>query len=131
MTKNLSLCFLLLLICASPAICQSIKNDVLKAADKDSRLFKMDKAVWKQFRNKHFAYTSDYFKPQAANVGDTAMLSDSVYVTAYRQAAYARTLHRHTTGHYILVYGGIYFVATVITFIAVFISISHHGTYGS
>ena len=58
---------------------------------------------------------SAYFKPVAANVSNKALLGDSVYVIAYRQAAYAKTRHRHTAGHYVL-WGGV--ALTVVVLVA-------------
>jgi len=44
-----------------------------------------------QFRKEYRVVSSDYFKPTASVVRDAALLKDSVYVQAYRQAAYKKT----------------------------------------
>jgi len=49
--------------------------------------------------------SSDYFKPAASAVSDTALLRDSVYVNAYREKAWQRTRHRRTVGHYVSITG--------------------------
>jgi hypothetical protein len=52
-------------------------------------------------------YTSDYFKPSKTTTKDTALLNDSVYVKAFRNAAYQHTTARRTAGHYIAIWGGV------------------------
>jgi hypothetical protein len=52
-------------------------------------------------------YTSDYFKPSKITTKDTALLNDSVYVKAFRNAAYQHTTVRRTAGHYIAIWGGV------------------------
>lgn len=44
-----------------------------------------------QYCKEYRTVTSDYFKPTASTVRDTALLKDSAYVQAYRQAACKRT----------------------------------------
>lgn len=125
MVKILMLCVLLLLIALPVALCKTAKDRAAtKAARKDARYFKLDKQLWKQFRHKRFAPTSDYFKPNPADVSDTSLLKDSTYVTAYRLKAYKRTLHRHTAGHYLLIYGGVTIGAIIITLTIIVISLS-------
>jgi tRNA U34 2-thiouridine synthase MnmA/TrmU len=107
--KTLTLIFLFLFISVCNAAAQSTKADstAVKSAKTDVKRFKLEKQVWKQFKQHGFGYTSDYFKPGKTNVSDTNVLNDSVYVKAFRKYAYQKTLHRHTTGHYILIFGGI------------------------
>ncbi|MBS1519590.1 MAG: hypothetical protein JST50_01235 [Bacteroidetes bacterium] len=116
----------------------------------DARKFKLDRARLKKFRqNRHnlareyFALggsepggfsnyrrnrelASDYFKPVASAVSDTALLNDSVYVKAYREKAWRRTRHRRTAGHYVWVSGTALAGAEVIAIWAYVISISSH-----
>jgi len=108
MVKLLSI-ILLLLAFSMPAFSQYAATDQARdiALQLDLKNFKLDNETWKQFRHNHFAPTSDHFKPVKANVGDTTFLADSVYVKAFREGAYKKTLHRHTTGHSILLIGGI------------------------
>ncbi|HVS92001.1 MAG TPA: hypothetical protein VHE59_08230 [Mucilaginibacter sp.] len=89
----------------------SIKNIALT----DARKFKLDKADFEIFRHNRRNSGSDYFKPGKSAVSDTALLKDSVYVKAYRAAAYAKTRHRHTAGHYVLL-GGV--AVTVVVLVA-------------
>ncbi|WPU98052.1 hypothetical protein SNE26_18675 [Mucilaginibacter sp. cycad4] len=125
--KNLkkSVLLFLLVTCASLARAQQAthRDSVIKAARVDAKNFRLDDATWKKYHHK-LPYTSDYFKPQASGLKDTTLLSDSVYVDAYRQAAFKRNKHRHTPWHYVLVGGGIaaglvvVAVAGIIIFIA-------------
>jgi len=52
-------------------------------------------------------YTSDYFKPTKATTKDTTLIRDSIYVKAFRDAAYQHTTARRTAGHYIAIWGGV------------------------
>lgn len=130
MVKTLMLCLLLLIITMPVALCQTEKDRaVTKAAKKDARYFKLDKQLWKQFKHKQFAPTSDYFKPNTSDVSDTSLLKDSTYVQAYRIRAYKSTLHRHTAGHYLLVYGGITIGALILTFSIIVIAITNDSNF--
>lgn len=107
------------------------QNDIIKQAKKDAHGFILNDADLKRFRhdrgldastiltkpftlnplerpvptqpNMQVDYTSDFFKPTKATTADTALLSDSVYVKAFRSAAYKNTSSRRTTGHYIAI----------------------------
>ncbi|OKS89562.1 hypothetical protein [Mucilaginibacter polytrichastri] len=69
---------------------------------------------------KHIDYTSDYFKPNNVTTRDTALLRDSIYVKAFRDAAYQRTTARRTAGHYIAIFGGVAAgVALIIGFVII------------
>jgi hypothetical protein len=81
-------------------------DSLVKVAQADAKNFRLNNVDFKRFRKNRGNSGSDYFKPLAADVSNSALLSDSVYVMAYRQAAYAKTHHRHTAGHYIL-WGGV------------------------
>ena len=81
-------------------------DSLVRIAQEDAKSFRLNDADFKKFRKNRRNSGSDYFKPQAANLSNRALLNDSVYVMAYRQAAYAKTHHRHTAGHYIL-WGGV------------------------
>ena len=69
---------------------------------------------------------SDYFKPIASAVSDTALLKDSVYVAAYREKAWQPTRHRRTVAHYAWMTGTVVAGATVIAAWVYVISISSH-----
>ena len=90
------------------------KDSLIKTAYADAKRFKLNKANFKHFRKIKINSYSDLFKPTKANVNDTALLFDSVYVNAYRNAAYAKTMKRRTTGHYFLMGGVIYVAVTVV-----------------
>ena len=89
----------------------------------DVRFFKLDKETRKAFKKKRFDTTSDYFKPDINNVKNPALVSDSVYAKAYREAAYRKTIGKRTVGHYVLVAGGIYAGALVVATIALFLGL--------
>ena len=106
MIKLLSITLLLAYITTSATKAQTTGTDSLvNIARADAKNFRLNDADFKQFRKNRHNSGSDYFKPVAANVSHSALLNDSVYVAAYRQAAYAKTRHRHTVGHYVL-WGG-------------------------
>jgi len=89
------------------------KDSVVKDAFTDVKRFKLNKQQFKEFRKNKTNSYSDLFKPTKATVSDTANLADSVYVNAFRNAAYNKILKRRTTGHYFLMGGVIYTAATL------------------
>jgi hypothetical protein len=95
---------------------QTISRDSAMAerANTDVKGFKLDANTFKQFKARHFAYTSDHFKPTGSIASDTSLLKDSAYVKAFKMAAYKKTLHRRTTGHYVLIVGSIVVVVGLI-----------------
>ena len=102
------------------------KDSVVKIAYTDAQKFKMGNEDLKRFRRNKYNANSDLFKPATAAVSDSALLADSAYVTAYRIAAYDRTVKRRTTGHKLLVGGGIYVAATVLAaFITLLVLFGH------
>jgi hypothetical protein len=90
------------------------KDSLIKAAYADAKGFRLNRQDFKTFRKSRSNSYSDLFKPTKANVGDTTLLADSVYVNAFRNAAYGKTLKRRTTGHYFLMGGVIYVAITVV-----------------
>ncbi len=127
--KLLSVLVLIFLTSISFLFAQSVKTDSTvfktKIATEDAKHFKLDKQIWQANRKAGFDPTSDYFKPNTTNAAHPEWLTDSVYVKAYRNAAYRKNLKRRTTGHYFLVGGGIYVAALgvgLIIFIAVYAS---------
>jgi len=98
------------------------KDSIIKIALADTRNFKLNKEELKQFRKTGKNGNSDLFKPKAATVSNAKLLTDSDYVTAYRIAAYNKTVKRHTLGHSFLTGGLIYigaiiFATTVLLFV--------------
>lgn len=78
------------------------RDSLIRAARNEAKNFRLDDIIWKKYRRQP-PYTSDYFKPRENNVKNTTLLSDSVFVMAYRKAAFKRNRHRRTAGHYVLV----------------------------
>ncbi|MBS1527441.1 MAG: hypothetical protein JST19_17470 [Bacteroidetes bacterium] len=117
MIKPFTIICLLVFAAAFTAKAQTAPADsITKIARADAKNFRLNKQDFKKFRKDRRNANSDYFKPARANVSNAALLGDSVYVKAYRAAAYAKTRHRHTTGHYVLL-GGI--ALTVVALVAV------------
>ncbi|MEO6977599.1 MAG: hypothetical protein ABI113_04440, partial [Mucilaginibacter sp.] len=100
--------FLLLSALVSAALGQqqAHRDSLVRAARADAKNFRLDDAVWKKYKHT-LPNSSDYFKPREADVKSTALLTDSVYVDAYRQAAFKSNKHRHTIWHFVLVGGSI------------------------
>ncbi|WPU96683.1 hypothetical protein SNE25_14255 [Mucilaginibacter sabulilitoris] len=98
-----------IILAASVSGAQTISRDsaMVESASTDAKNFKLDGSNFKKFKAHHFPATSDYFKPTPLNVSDTTFLKDSTYVKTFRQLAYNKTLHRRTTGHSVLLIGGI------------------------
>jgi hypothetical protein len=71
------------------------------AAESDAKKFKLSHSLLKKFKNEHFSYTSDYFKPARHHVTDASMLSDSTYVKTFKYKAYleAKKARLNPVGH--------------------------------
>ena len=97
----------------------------LSESDAGALGFRQPRSSFSNYRhNRELA--SDYFKPVASAVSDTALLKDSVYVNAYREKAWQRTRHRRTVGHYAWVTGTVVAGASMIASWVYLISISTH-----
>lgn len=104
--KTLSLAVLFSLLTVFNMFAQTRNSPAaVKAANRDAKDFQLDDKIWKEFKHRQIGPESDYFKPNKTTTSDTTLLRDSTYVQAYRSAALKRTMGRHTTAHYILVYG--------------------------
>ncbi len=105
---RITLLLIVLSTLLSTAFCQRAErpDSLAVVARADAKNFRMDDAVWKKYKHT-LPFTSDYFKPGGTGVKKTALLSDSVYVDAYRHEAFKRNKHRHTAWHYLLVGGSI------------------------
>ncbi|RYY07109.1 MAG: hypothetical protein EOP43_04225 [Sphingobacteriaceae bacterium] len=116
--KTTLILFLLLLITKSFLLAQKVKTDSTsiktKIAVSDAKHFRLNKQLWQANKKNGFDPTSDHFKPATTNTTHPEWLTDSVYVKAYRIAAFKKNIRRRTTGHYFLVGGGIYAGAIVI-----------------
>lgn len=110
----------------SAAQCQSTHRDsIIKAARADAKQFRLEDAVWKQYKRKLPA-TSDYFKPTQVKQRNPAVLSDSLYVQTYRKEAFKRNKHRRTPWHYVLVGGSIAGGVIVVGVAAILIFVAPH-----
>ena len=117
MIKLFNITLLLVCITAFATKAQTAATDsVISIAKADAKTFRLNDEDFKQFRKNRGNSGSDYFKPLATNVSNAALLRDSAYVMAYRRAAYAKTRHRRTAGHYILLGGA---ALTVVVLVAV------------
>jgi len=117
MNRKISI-LLLFLISGTQVFAQVAKNDSTdlktKIAENDAKNFKLDKEIRKKYKKHHFDYHSDYFKPNESTVSNTSLLKDSVYVKAYRRAAYIRNIKRRTAGHYVIVGAEVLIVAYLV-----------------
>jgi len=82
------------------------------------RRLRLSPAQREQFLSAKKNARSDLFKPRASIVSDVTLLNDSVYVTAFRMAAWQKARHRRTAGHYVLFGGILAFSALVLTAVA-------------
>lgn len=97
---------LLVLFSSFQLAAQNLKADSTiiktKIAIADARYFKISKQAWKAYKKHQFIYSSDYFRPTAINTDHVELLTDSIYVKAFKKAAYQKTSKRRTVGHYVL-----------------------------
>lgn len=61
-------------------------------AKRDARFFRLDRKKLKAFKEQLFPATSDYFKPGPSRSIKPGLLTDSVYVQAYRKEAFFNVL---------------------------------------
>jgi hypothetical protein len=80
----------------------SVVDSIKKVAIKDAKKFKLNSAEVKQVKRGSITNKSDLFKPSAANTNQSQLLTDSTYVSAFRNAAYQRVIKSRTSAHYIL-----------------------------
>lgn len=71
-----------------------------KIAVVDARHFKITKTIRRARQRRLLLNSSDYFMPTASTVSDPRLLKDSVYVQAYKNAAYNRSVHNGKSGYY-------------------------------
>ncbi|CAM3874239.1 hypothetical protein MUGA111182_14555 [Mucilaginibacter galii] len=120
MDKLLISSYILCRLCVFEVNAQPLRKDsVVKTAYNDVKRFKLYKEEFKKFKKNKTNSNSDLFKPTKATVSDTASLADSVYVNAFRNAAYNKTLKRRTTGHYFLVGGAVYVAVVAVASVVV------------
>ncbi len=98
MKNSLILIFLCALFGTSGLLAQTPHRDVLiKIVKKDGKARRLNAGEYKIFKKDKDNYSSDLFKPNLALASDTSFLKDSVYVTAFRLAAYKKAINRHRT----------------------------------
>ena len=95
---------------------------IITMAKTDGRRLHLSAAKRQKFNADKKNVGSDLFKPALSKVSDPLMLSDSVYVKAFRMAAYKKAFgyRKRTAGHYILV-GGIVAASAAAAFLLVVI----------
>lgn len=93
------------------------KDSITRIAQADSKNFRLNKTDLKKFRKDRRNYNSDFFKPP--KVRDSTLLKDSLYLKAFRDAAYKKTRKRRTAGHYVIIGAANYatgLIGTIILF---------------
>lgn len=91
MLKSLLVVSLLIPVFSGTAFSQTSNPDSLKKiAIADVQNFKLKEETIKKIRNQRSESSSDYFKPTKEQVSNALLLSDSLYVNAYREAAYSK-----------------------------------------
>jgi hypothetical protein len=78
----------------------TIKIELAKA---DARHFRPNKQIRTARKNRLLLNSSDYFMPTANTVSNSKLLTDSVYVKAFKDAAYNRSIHNGKTSYYAVV----------------------------
>ncbi len=69
---------------------------IIRKARRDAVRFKLKTNDLKKFILEHWPASSDYFKPVASRGVDRSLLKDSVYVAAYRNAAFISAAHERS-----------------------------------
>jgi hypothetical protein len=118
MKKTLILTLFIMLFVSASLLAQTISRDsMINKATADGRTLRLTPTERQRFKAEGKDPGSDLFKPNTAIVSDASLLKDSVYVKAFRMAAYKR--NKHTTWHYVL-WGtvAVYAVACIIDIIA-------------
>lgn len=95
----------LLLLYGAQLKAQALPDSAIKAiAERDASTFKLKQRDYRRFIKARTDSLSDRFKPNMKYVSDTPLLADSVYNSAFRSAAYKKTVnrfraHRHGAGY--------------------------------
>ncbi|MGA9651348.1 hypothetical protein [Pedobacter sp.] len=89
MFKSLLFASLLTSALSGNAFSQTSNPDSIKRiAVADVQNFMLKEETIKKIRNQRSESSSDYFKPSKEQASNTSLLNDSIYVKAYRDAAY-------------------------------------------
>lgn len=120
MNKSLTFLFVCLLAASTQTFSQSTNPESVKEiAINDANNFKLIEANLKRFKSERSKHTSDFFKPTLSTTSNASLLSDSVYVKAFRQAAHKNTRNSNkvkknsTIGTVGYVAGGVAVVALI------------------
>lgn len=120
MNKSLTFLFVCLLAASTQTFSQSTNPESVKEiAINDANNFKLIEANLKRFKSERSKHTSDFFKPTLSTTSSASLLSDSVYVKAFRQAAHKNTRNSNkvkknsTIGTVGYVAGGVAVVALI------------------
>ncbi|WP_316830146.1 hypothetical protein [Pedobacter aquatilis] len=95
--------FILLISCltASNAFAQNSNPDSLRRiAVEDAKNFKLSEENLKRFKINRSSSSSDLFKPTSLNTSNASLLSDSVYVNAFRKSAHKNIRKANAVGHH-------------------------------
>ena len=118
MTKLLTLAALLFCLFTATNLSAQTNNPkaAVKQAKRDARRFKLNRIDYRKFKKDRRNANSDYFKPLNTMVRDTALLSDSTYVKAFRNTAYRKTRARKAKNIVRIVGGSVIglYVSTII-----------------
>jgi len=114
------LMFTMLALAVSAGCAQTTHRDsVGRAALDDVKNFKLSREERERFKADKDNYSSDLFKPTERTTPDSRLLQDSVYVKAFRAAAYARARNKRSAGHYVLLGVGGYVVLSAVATLVV------------
>jgi len=120
MIKPLALTILCLFITMSSLLAQTTHRDsVTHIAQEDAKNFKLSDADKERFKQDKDNYSSDLFKPTDRIASDNKLLQDSVYVKAFRAAAYSKARNKRTAGHYVLLGVGGYVVISAVAVLVI------------
>jgi hypothetical protein len=83
-------------------------------ATNDARYFRVGKEVRRAYRKHHLTTTSDYLNPAGNRIGNPDLLTDSVYVKAYKNIAYKNSISSIKTERKVIVIAGVVIVGVVV-----------------
>ena len=115
--RFLTLLVLLSLFSTFQLFAQTIKTDstVLKTtlATSDAMYFRVGKEVRRAYRKHQLTTTSDYLNPAGNSIRNPNLLTDSVYVNAYKNIAYKNSIDSIKAERKVIVIAGVVIVGVV------------------
>jgi hypothetical protein len=118
MRKPLIMTLLLAMFATANTFAQTTHRDsVTKIAQTDAKKLELSKEDKERFKHDKDNYSSDLFKPTEGVASDSKLLQDSIYVKAFRAAAYKRAHDKKSAGHYVLLGLGGYVVISAIVIV--------------